>query len=254
MFTKLGVQLFTIREFMKTEEDIRASFKKLKALGYDEGQTAGCAIPHADYGRIAAEEGLTIVGTHEGFAALAADPELAMANHRALSTTNIGVGGPGAGAFDSLANLDRFIDDVNALAEKIYPHGFKFTYHNHSREFSKLDGHVIMERMADGFDPKKVSFVLDTYWVQNGGGDVRAWLEKLAGRVDILHLKDMAVKPGTNESYITEIGQGNLYWEGILKTAEATGVKNIVVEQDTCPGDPFDSLKLSADYLAKFMK
>ena len=82
----------------------------------------------------------------------------------------------------------------------------------------------------------------------------RTWLEKLAGRVDILHLKDMAVKPGTNESYITEIGQGNLYWEGILKTAEATGVQKYVVEQDTCPGDPFDSLKLSADYLAKFMK
>jgi len=252
MFKKFGVQLYTVRDFMQTEDDIRASFKKLKAMGYDEAQTAGCKIPHADYGRIAREEGITIVGTHESFDVLSADPALAMENHRALGTTNIGVGGPGGGAFESVEKLNSFIDRANKLAEAIYPHGFKFTYHNHSREFAKMDGKIIMERLVEGFDPEKISFVLDTYWVQNGGGDVRYWLEKLAGRVDILHLKDMAVTPGTNESFYTEIGNGNLYWDGILATAEATGVKHYVVEEDRCPGDPFDSLKMSADFLKNY--
>ena len=36
--------------------------------------------------------------------------------------------------------------------------------------------------------------------------------------------------------------------------AEKIGVKHYVVEQDTCPGDPFDSLKISRDYIkAKYM-
>ena len=252
MFKKFGVQLYTIRDFMTTEEDIRASFKKLKALGYDEAQTAGCKIPHADYGRIAREEGITIVGTHESFDALSADPALAMENHRALGTTNIGVGGPAAGTFDSLENVNAFIERANKFAAEIAPHGFKFTYHNHSREFALLEGKTIMERFVEGFDPANISFVLDTYWVQNGGGDVRWWIEKLAGRIDILHLKDMAITPGSNDSFYTEIGNGNLNWDGILATAEATGVKHYVVEEDRCPGDPFDSLKMSADFLKKY--
>lgn len=254
MFQKFGVQLYTIRDFMKTADDIRASFKKLKALGYDEAQTAGCAIPYADFGKIAAEEGITIVGTHDNFAAMIENPALAMDNHRALGTTNLGVGGAGGNAFSSVETLENYIAQVNALANEIYPHGFKFTYHNHSGEFALLEGKTIMERLVEGFDPVKTSFVLDTYWVQNGGGDVRYWLEKLAGRVDILHLKDMAVTPGTNNSFYTEIGNGNLYWDGILATAEATGVKHYVVEQDQCPGDPFDSLKMSADFLKKYQK
>ena len=43
--TKLGVQLYTVRDFMKDEEQIKCTFEKLKKLGYDQAQTAGCAIP-----------------------------------------------------------------------------------------------------------------------------------------------------------------------------------------------------------------
>lgn len=44
MFQKLGVQLFTIRDFLGSEEEIRRSFRKLKELGYDQVQTCGCPI------------------------------------------------------------------------------------------------------------------------------------------------------------------------------------------------------------------
>ena len=83
--------------------------------------------------------------------------------------------------------------------------------------------------------------------------DVRNWIKKLSGRIDILHLKDM----GRDDKgpYITEIGNGNLYWEGILDEAAQAGVKYYVVEQDSCPGDPFESLRRSSDYIhAHFMK
>ena len=35
---KLGVQLFTVRDFMNTEKEIAETFKKLKILGYDQAQ------------------------------------------------------------------------------------------------------------------------------------------------------------------------------------------------------------------------
>lgn len=250
MFKKLGIQLYTVRDFMHNADDIRATFKKLKAIGYDQAQTAGCDIPYEEFGKIAKEEGIEIVGTHDDFDMMRNDPEQSMKNHRALGTTNMGIGGVPGEFFESTAKINEFCEIANKIGDTIAPHGFKFTYHNHSGEFRKYDGITMMERLVKGTNPDTVSFVLDTYWVQHGGGDVRHWIEMLAGRIDILHLKDMKYGPE-----IAEIGAGNLYWDEILKLAEATGVKSLVVEQD-CNwenGDPFLSAKMSADYLAKYL-
>ena len=105
----------------------------------------------------------------------------------------------------------------------------------------------------EGLDPKHTSFVLDTYWVQNAGGDVCAWIEKLAGRIDILHLKDMAChrnEEGRCVGYITEVGNGNMDFHRIIDAAVKAGV-----EQDNCPADFEPSLAFSSRYLHEnFMK
>ena len=46
---------------------------------------------------------------------------------------------------------------------------------------------------------------------------------------------------------ITEVGQGNLNWERILSVCDQS--EFALVEQDICPGDPFESLKISYDFL-----
>ncbi len=254
MFKKLGVQLYTVRDYMKTADDIRNTFRRLKALGYDQGQTAGCAIPFAEFGKIAKEENFEIVGTHEDFNFLCDRPEEAIEAHKALDTIYMGIGGMPGEYIDSKEATLRFCDKVNKLGESIRPHGMKFTYHNHSFELKKFGPEeTMLDVLANNTDPDIASFVLDTYWIQYGGGDVLHWIEKFAGRVDILHLKDMGVWEWN--PYITEIGAGNLRWDAILKTAEETGVKTIVVEHDSGwkNDDPFESLKISADYLAKFL-
>ena len=243
---KIGVQLYTIRDFLGTEEDVKRSFEKLKKLGYDEAQTAGCKIPYADFGKLAKEAGITIVGTHDDFGMMVENPEQAMANHDLLGTKIMGIGG----FFEhTREKYDEFIAKANIVAKNIKARGFKFTYHNHSHEFRKVDGKLIMDLLIEGMDPDNTGFVLDTYWVQHGGGDVRFWIEKLAGRVDILHLKAM----GRNDQgpFITEIGNDNMNWAGMLESAEKAGVKYFVVEQDIWPGDPFDSIKQSSEYLHK---
>ena len=212
---------------------------------------SGFFVVAKKFAEIAKETGLSICGTHCGFEELIADPDKAMEEHDLLGTKNIGIGGMPGWARESLEALEKFVGQANEFASKINKYGFKFTYHNHSFEFSKVGGKRMMDVLADGLDPKTTSFVLDTYWVQHGGGDVRAWMEKLAGRIDILHLKDMGM---AGSQFITEIGQGNINFDGIIEVAEKIGVKHYVVEQDTCPGDPFDSLKISRDYIkAKYM-
>ena len=250
MFKQLGVQLFTIRDSMKDEKQIDESFARLRELGYTQAHTAGCTIDKAKFAELAKKHGIEIIGTHIGFEEIQNDPEGVMEFHKLWGTTNIGIGGMPGFARESEEALQKFIKDFNDCGAMLHKHGFKLTYHNHSFEFSKLGKHTMMEQLADGLDPECTSFVLDTYWVQHGGGDVRAWMEKLAGRIDILHLKDMGIKlEGNAIPFITEILNGNLNFDGILETAQAIGVKYYVVEQDTCPGCPFESLKLSADNL-----
>ena len=55
----------------------------------------------------------------------------------------------------------------------------------------------------------------------------------------------------TREQRFTEIGNGNMNWEKILTSAEKAKVKYYVVEEDFCPGDPFESLKMSSDFIHK---
>ena len=44
---------------------------------------------------------------------------------------------------------------------------------------------------------------------------------------------------------IAEIGEGVLNWPEIIAACRSIGVKWYIVEQDTCPGDPVDSLAIS---------
>ena len=57
-------------------------------------------------------------------------------------------------------------------------------------------------------------------------------------------MKDYTVNTN-NQATFAEIGNGNHDWKRIIPAAEKAGCKWFCIEQDTCPGDPFDSLKQS---------
>lgn len=258
MFEKLGVQLYTVRDYIKDPDFADLTFRKLTELGYTQLQTAGAWLDDHVLGELAKKHGIEIVGSHYNFQKIVEEPEQTMELHREWGTTNVGIGGMPVPARRDLAELKAFISTFNRTAELYAKHGFKLTYHHHNFEFVRIDGHrTLMDLLYEGFDPATVSFVLDTCWVAAGGADVVDWMQKLAGRVDILHLKDMALKEVDRRfvPHITEVGNGNLSFDGIMRTAAEIGVKYYVVEQDeNFTPTPFESLKTSADFLAKYKK
>lgn len=256
MYKNLGLQLYSVRNHMEDEAGIKETFRRLAEVGYTEVQTAGTfPISVEKFAQYANDAGIKIIGTHYGFPQDLDNIEDYVNIHKTLGTTNAGVGGGAYGK--TKEEVLAYVEKVNVLAEKLSEYGMKFTYHHHSHEFAKVPGGArVIDYMVDGFDKKNVSFVLDTYWLQNAGVGIYDWLEMLAGRVDILHLKDRAVKFGTNDGYITEVGNGNIDFAKVLKVAEATGVKHICVEQDTWPlgFDSIDCVGKSAKYLKELMK
>jgi sugar phosphate isomerase/epimerase len=85
--------------------------------------------------------------------------------------------------------------------------------------------------------------------VQAGGGDPAWWIRHLAGRLEVVHLKDMAYDNGR---VMTPVGEGNMNFETILAACRDAGTEWLMVEQDTCVGSPFDCLRSSYDYLSRF--
>ena len=257
MFKNLGLQLYTVRDYLGDASLADYTFARLAEMGYTEGQTAGGTFDNKLFGELAAKHGIRIVGTHYSYDKIIERPEETMELHRMWGTTNVGIGGMPRFARQDLDGLKRFILEYNRAAEAYAKQGFKLTYHNHNYEFSRVDGKkTMMDLLAEGLDPATTSFVLDTCWVAAGGGDVNAWLRRLAGRIDILHLKDMTVRrddQGAFRPQVTEIGNGNLDWNSIMATAEEIGVKHYVVEQDgDFDGNPFNSLSQSAAFLKKY--
>ncbi len=260
MIKKLGLQLFTVRDYLKDEEYVDLTFEKLAKLGYTEAQTAGTPIKEEKYIELAHKHGIDFVGTHYSWDEIVNNPKRTIEVHKMWGTTNVGIGGMPGEARESYDGLKKFIAQFNKSAELYAKEGFKLTYHNHHFEFVRIDGFkTIMDCLYEGFDKDTTSFVLDTCWVAAGGGDVREWLEKLENRVDILHLKDLNIEQTGDWQFaprMTEIGHGSIYWDGVLDTAEKTGVKHYVVEQDNyfIDNNALKSLEFSANYLKKYMK
>jgi sugar phosphate isomerase/epimerase len=99
---------------------------------------------------------------------------------------------------------------------------------------------------------------LDTFWASLAGIDPVKMIERYRGRIPLVHLKDKA--RGTPVQYdetrvpkhvFKEIGQGEVDFGAFLPAAARAGVKYYYVEQDYCPGNPLDSLRLSRQALAR---
>jgi sugar phosphate isomerase/epimerase len=150
--------------------------------------------------------------------------------------------------FTSRASVDGLIAKLQHAGDVLHAAGQVLCYHNHNHEFRKLDGRIILDLIYDGTTKTALQAEPDTYWVQYGGGDNIAWCRKLAGRLPVIHLKDYRTN-SENTPEFCEIGSGVLDFKSIIATAEESGCEWFIVEQDTCPGDPVDSLAISFRYI-----
>ncbi len=246
---ELGLQLYTLRDLMQDEAGIAKCFAEMHNYGYTKAQTATelWNIPTEKFAALAQENGIQIVGTHISWDKFQ-DIDEVVRIHKILGTTNAGVGGMYDIKGKDLAFLKERVKQVNEVAAKLADHGMKFTYHHHAFEFGKLeDGTRPMDVYTDGFDENNVSFVLDTYWLQHAGVTPAPYIASLAGRIDVLHLKDKGVRHDNYEPFITEFGNGNMDFDSVMEVADDIGIPHIVIEQDFCwGGDPLASIALSA--------
>ncbi|MBQ3506518.1 MAG: hypothetical protein IJA89_07095, partial [Clostridia bacterium] len=92
---KAGLNLYSLRTFIKTEEEFLDTAKKIKAMGYDYAQF--CAQLNEEWAniiaRVVAQADLPIFLTHCPWDRVLNDTEKLMEEHAKFGCKNIGIGG-----------------------------------------------------------------------------------------------------------------------------------------------------------------
>lgn len=248
---KIAAQLYTLREYLKTPEAISETLKKVKQIGYNAVQVSGIGpIEDQALKDIVDELGLTICATHVQFKDLTENIDAVIKKHELWQCRYVGLGGLPM-EYRTKDGYKKFAEIASKIGNELKQAGLKFIYHNHDFEFAKFDGKTGLEILFEESDPEAVDFELDVYWVHAGGADVVDWIEKVRGRMKVVHLKDMVVTPDRKQRF-AEIGEGNLNFARIIKACEEIGVEWGAVEQDRCfDRTPLESLEISANNLKK---
>lgn len=252
---QLAVQVYTIRDFIKTVPDFAASMRKVHAIGYTGIQLDlehHPDLPTAEIKRICDGEGLTICISHFGYELFESELDRIIERQQIWGCAHTAIVAMPRRYHEAGADgYHRFAAEATAIGERLAAAGITLSYHNHSYEFVRFGEQTGLDIIFAASDPRYLQAEIDTYWVQHGGADPAAWIRRMAGRMPVVHYKDMAILPDGAQAF-AEVGQGNLNWRSIVEATLATAIPWIVVEQDRCRRNPFESLTLSYQYLKQF--
>jgi sugar phosphate isomerase/epimerase len=256
----VGLQLYTVRDAMA--KDPKASLAKVAALGYNAVEGATYTGTQLFYGMTAAEysktlkdNGLIVPSSHYMLGE-AMDAKGTITNGWQKAVDDAAAVGtkymvcaylldPERGTLDHYkATAEKF----NKAAEICKKAGIQFCYHNHDFEFQAQDGKYPFDVLLNNTDKNLVKFELDLYWTNKANQDPIALFNQHPGRFPLWHVKDMDKTP---EKQITEVGNGSIDFKRIFAQSKKAGLDYFFVEQDICPGDPFNSIAQSITYIKK---
>lgn len=241
--TVIAAQLYTVREFTKTPEDIAKTMKKVKDIGYGAVQLSALGpIDPNELKKILDAEELVACASHVSFEDARNKTEEVIEQHKILGCKYVAIASM-PGQYRSADGYSRFAKEASEIGKKFAEAGLVLGYHNHSFELEKYNGKTGLQILYEESDPNYLTGEIDTYWIQHGGGDPTVWIKALKGRMPLVHFKDMGIVGGQQAMF--EVGEGNLNWPAIIEACKEVGVLWYIVEQDICRRDPFESLAIS---------
>ena len=258
---KIGVQLYTVREAMKTDFD--GTVAKVAAAGYKEVEFAGY-FDHSpkDVRALLDKNGLTAPSCHIGYDIVENHLDKQIDASHTIGHKYIVCPWIDEKQRDAADGWQKAAELFNKAGEKTTKAGIQFAYHNHTFEFlasKNLGGKLPYDYLLETCDPKNVKMEMDLCWISVAGQDPVAYFNKYPGRFPMVHVKDIkplpkgaegpTANPDKNISFLTEVGSGTIDWKRIFASSEKGGIKHYFVEHDN-PSDAFASIQKSYTYLA----
>ncbi len=260
---RIGLQLYTVREAMKT--DFEGTIAKVATTGYKEVEFAGY-FGHSP-------KAVRAILDKNSLAAPSAHVTYEMVEKKWPETIEaakiVGHSFLICPWVDEKQRAEpggwkRAADLFNKAGEASKKAGIQFGYHNHSFEFDPADSlgsKLPYDFLLAELDPKLVTMELDLCWINVAGKDPLAYFEKYPGRFPLVHVKDFVGDPAVSSSFsgatgpsvmfkgrLADVGQGSIDWKRIFAHSDKAGIRHYFVENDE-PKSAFDDIKISYTYL-----
>lgn len=235
----IGLQLYTLRKPFAA--DPLGTLSRIRETGYDAVEFA--APLGSDFAGFAArmrDIGLDCPSAHVGLADMAERPDDVLAMAQTLGCRYLVM----PYVLPDQRDWTTVISTLGAFAKRARAEGLRVAYHHHDFEFETADGARPFDRLVAETDPAFVDFELDVYWLKKGGEDPKAVIERLAGRVKLVHLKD-----ATPDGGMTDVGAGILDFAALIQAADVAGAEHYFVEHDFPPAPWWPSVEASLAHL-----
>ena len=262
---KVFIQLYSI--VRQEREGHLEAFRKLSEIGYDGVELLGYntnGLSHEDYKQLLSDLNLKVNGSHN----LHTDEDLEFAAKLGVKYAIFG----GCDALRDEEKLRAKCEEYNEFGRRAAKFGLKALMHNHGEEFCWINEETkekrIFDFIAENTDPELVGFELDAGWIVRAGLDPVEYINKYAGRVPLIHMKECAYPAADFEDlehfpakvlemgapkiingvpyfsdeqkafmdhtrrWNVELGKGIVDFKGIVEAGEAQGCEAYVSERE----------------------
>ena len=128
---------------------------------------------------------------------------------------------------DTLEEVKKSIDTFNKTGEACKKAGINFAFHNHTKEFERIEGQIPYEMFLAQTSPDIMKMELDLGWATKAGADPVALFKKHPGRFPLWHVKDLdrvTQRP-------VEVGMGYADLKRVFEAAETAGVEHMFISR-----------------------
>jgi sugar phosphate isomerase/epimerase len=226
MRSRVGLMLYSLRG--DCARDFEGTLRAVREVGYEGVELIDLYghDPH-DVRVLLDELGLAVCGRHASLERIESDLDALAAELRALGSDRLVLAwiAPPATAQDA----DAVVARIASLAKRVRDAGLRLGFHNHDGELRPLDdGRTVLDRLLE-LDEDELFFEVDLGWAWFAGVEPAAVVERLAPRVPLVHVKDLAPRA---EQRFVPVGDGDVGYGDVLPAIEGLGIDWLLVEQD----------------------
>ena len=250
---KAGLQMYSVRNYM--EEDVESTLKQVSEAGFEYVEFAGF------FGRTSQEiknllekYNLKCASVHQGYEDFAEQKQDSVDYLKELGVKYVCMPWLDKKSHIGGENFEKSIIEITKAAKFLGENGIELLYHNHEFEFELYNDKFLLDQLIDSVPDNMLKYQVDTCWVNFAGYNPVEYLSGLAGKAPVIHIKDYICSKipvqtvscqdiNARRSNIIKthdecgfefrpLGQGVMDIPGLLKAAEQTGTKYVIVEHD----------------------
>ena len=234
----LGVQAFTFRKSFPI--DVAKTLDTIKMMGFTEMEGGGGRMPLEEFKKLCVDRGISIPSIGVGYDQLVKSPDSVAYRAKIYGAKYVMCAWiPHDNGVLTFENAKKAVDDFNKAGKYLKEQGLIFCYHAHGYEFQPYENGTLLDYIFKNTNPEYVSFEMDIFWMQFGGGNPVELLKKYGNRWKLMHLKDMRKDTKKDLTGLTgpendvPLGTGQLDIPNILKEAKKIGIAHYFIEDES---------------------